>query len=285
MPQSDNVSSSPTSLKIVTRVKPKKNQPQEPLEYHSVYHWDRIIGVIALLFIGIAILGYFAISSLISTNEPIPSTTTISSETSASPEKNASATAKPAIPKPSNKTVTTQHEKLATAETATNTETNTTTKEKPTATPLIPMDSKTESLISQANTDLSVASPSAGSLQLNPPVITIHSDDINRAVFTHTLKNKEPNSIIDDTVTLDEGGLSRVYFFTDIKDRAGDTFSHTWYRNGKKVVKVRTPIGSDTWRCSSSKYLDKTMEGDWEVKVIDKKGNLVASGAFTFTKG
>ena len=281
MPQSDNVSSSPTSLKIVTRVKPKKNQPQEPLEYHSIYHWDRIIGVIALAIISVAILGYFAISSLISINEPTPSATTISSETSISPEKKATPASKPAISKPPNKTRTTQHEKLAT----TKTETEAVTKEKLTATPLIPMDSKTESLISQANTDLSAASPSAGSRQLNPPIITIHSDDINRAVFTHTLKNKEPNSIIDDTVTLDEGGLSRVYFFTDIKDRAGDTFSHTWYRNGKKIVKVRTPIGSDTWRCSSSKYLDKNMEGEWVVKVIDKKGNLVASGAFTFTKG
>ena len=159
------------------------------------------------------------------------------------------------------------------------------TTKSPTDTSLIPMDSKTESLISQANTDLSTASPSAGSPHLNPPVITIHSEDINRAIFTHTLKNKEPDSIIDDTVTLDEGGLSRVYFFTDIKDRTGDTFTHTWYRNGKKVVKVRTPIGSDTWRCSSSKYLDKTMEGDWEVKVTDKKGELVASGSFAFTKG
>ena len=270
MPQSDNVSSSPTSLKIVTRVKPKKNQPQEPLEYHNIYHWDRIIAVIALLFISIAVLGYFAISSLISTNEPTPGVKSISSETSLSHEKIAPAASNPATPNVSSKSVTVPSEDLAPTEVTT---------------PLIPMDSKTESLISQANTDLSAASPSAGIHQLNPPVITIHTDNINRAIFTHTLKNKEPNSIINDTVTLDEGGLSRVYFFTDIKDRAGDTFTHTWYRNGKKVVKVRTPIGSDTWRCSSSKYLDKNMEGDWEVKVTDKKGELVASGSFEFTKG
>ena len=274
MPQPDNISSSPTSLKIVTRVKPKTNQPQEPLEYHSIYHWDRIIGVAALLFISIVVLAYFAITSLISTNEQNPSTITISSEA------NAPTSSKPPVTEPSNTTVA-PSQKLA----ATEASTKLTTTKASTDTPPILMDSKTVSLISQANTDLSSASPSAGTRHLNPPVITIHSDDINLAVFTHTLKNKEPNSVIDDTVTLDEGGLSRVYFFTDIKGRAGDTFTHTWYRNGKKIVKVRTPIGSDTWRCSSSKYLDKTMTGDWEVKVTDKKGDLVASGAFAFTKG
>jgi hypothetical protein len=261
MPQPDNISSPPTSLKIVTRVKPKTNHPQEPLEYHSIYHWDRIIGVAALLFISIVVLAYFAITSLMSTTEQNPSTITISSEA------NAPAPSKPPVTEPSNTTA-------APSETLASTDT-----------PPILMDSKTESLISQANTDLSSASPSAGTRHLNPPVITIHTDDINLAVFTHTLKNKEPNSVINDTVTLDEGGLSRVYFFTDIKGRAGDTFTHTWYRNGKKIVKVRTPIGSDTWRCSSSKYLDKNMAGDWEVKVTDKKGELVASGAFAFTKG
>ncbi|OUS07950.1 hypothetical protein A9Q81_00970 [Gammaproteobacteria bacterium 42_54_T18] len=258
MPQSENISSSPTSLKIVTRVKPKKDQSQEPQEFHSVYHWDRIIGVIALLFISIIVLIYFAISSLISTNEQ--NTNTITKPT--------------IVVEPSNTTVTTTSVKLAaTAPSASN------------ETPLIPMDSKTESLISQANTALSTSSPGAGTHSLNPPIVTIYSDNINRAIFTHTLKNKEPNSIINDIVTLDEGGLSRVYFFTDIKNRAGDTFTHTWYRNGKKIVKVRTPIGSDEWRCSSSKYLDKNMEGDWEVKVTDKKGELVASGSFAFTKG
>ena len=275
MPQPDNVSSSPTSLKIVTRVKPKKDQSQEPQEYHSIYHWDRIIAVAALLLISVVVLIYFAISSLISTTEQKPNATPISSEQSPP------APSKPLITEPSNSTVIAPSEKLAVVETSP----ELTTIKNTTDASLIPMDSKTESLISQANTDLRTASPSAGTLHLNPPVITIHTDDINRAIFTHTLKNKEPNSVIDDTVTLDEGGLSRVYFFTDIKDRAGDTFTHTWYRNGKKIVKVRTPIGSDTWRCSSSKYLDKNMEGDWEVKVTDKKGELVTSGSFAFTKG
>ncbi len=272
MPQPDNVSSSPTSLKIVTRVKPKKDQPQEPLEYHSIYHWDRIIGVAALLFISVVVLIYFAISSLLSTTEQKPNATAISSAIlSEKPlKKSAPESSKTLMTESSNTTVTTPEP---------------TTTKSAADTSLIPMDSKTESLISQANTDLSTASPSAGTLHLNPPVITIHTDNINRAVFTHTLKNKEPNSIIDDTVILDEGGLTRVYFFTDIEDRAGDTFTHTWYHNGKKIVKVRTPIGSDTWRCSSSKYLDKTMEGDWEVKVTDKKGALVTSGSFAFTIG
>ena len=145
------------------------------------------------------------------------------------------------------------------------------------------MDKKTASLIKQANVELSEASPAAGTRHPTPPLVSILSSDINRAVFSHTIIDKEPGPTIDDIVTMGNSGLSRVYFFNDIRHRAGDTLTHTWYRNGKKVVKVSIPVGSDTWRASSSKYLDKHMEGDWEVKVTDRKGILVASGAFEFS--
>jgi len=141
---------------------------------------------------------------------------------------------------------------------------------------------KAHSPISKANAEISVESPSAGSLTLNPPKVDIHSHDVLRATFSHVVENKEPNTLIADTVVLDSSGLSRVHFYNEISGRTGDILTHTWYRNGKKVVKVRIPVGGDNWRCSSSKYLDRTMAGEWEVKVTDKKGNLVASGSFQF---
>lgn len=267
MPQSNTTSTSPTKLKIVTRISPNNKPAADSPEYHNIYHWDRIIGVAVLLLLSLIAVLYFIISAISNdsvTDKPAEKkhlTEAIASPPAASNNINEKLSDNTASPSPNQ------------------------TLNKPKESPPLIMDSKTEALISEANTALSSASPSAGATKTQPPIINIHSKDINRAIFSHTLKNKEPNSIIKDTVLLDKGGLSRVYFFTDVKDRAGDTLTHTWYRNGKKIVKVRTPIGSDTWRCSSSKYLDKTMQGDWEVKITDKKGELVASGSFVFITG
>jgi len=288
-PHQDN---KPTNtLKIKARVNPVDQDSATTTEYHSVYHWDRIFAVAATAIVSVCVAIYFIVSSLLgATDKPpiqplapqvevtpptapaTPAENTPSVTTGSGPTQIA-AIEKAEVPKEVPEEIARKNEIGAV--------------EKITSETTKAADNKIA--VSDVNITLSTDSPSAGRLTANepanPPSVEILSNDIRRAIFTHTLKNKEPNSIIENTVSLDPAGLSRVYFFTEVRDRAGDTLTHTWYRNGKKIVKVRTPIGSDTWRCSSSKYLDKTMSGDWEVKITDKQGKLVASGAFEFTAG
>lgn len=294
-PHQDN---KPTNtLKIKARVNP--TDQDATTEYHSVYHWDRIFAVAATAIVLMCVAIYFIISSLLSTPDKPPAQPL-------APQVEVSPPTVPTTPAENTPSVTTgsgptqiaavekaetlkeafkENRKEIPEEIARESEMGAT--QKITLETTKAADNKIA--VNDVNIALSTESPSAGrltaSVPVNPPSIEILSKDIHRAIFTHTLKNKEPNSIIENTVSLDPEGLSRVYFFTDVRDRAGDTLTHTWYRNGKKIVKVRTPIGSDTWRCSSSKYLDKTMAGEWEVKITDKQGKLVASGAFEFTTG
>lgn len=267
---SEGAPNTPDVIKIVTRISPSKKAPSAQEEYHTIIHWDRIIIVAALLLIAvvaITILTYRALTEP-SQNDTAPALVQQSTEPAPTPP----------LVENTSPSITTN---------ATPAPMPAPTPEKNNATPIEqPMDDTTQKLISDANSELSEASPSAGSVEPEKPTVQILSSDINRATFSHRIdRNKEPEQEINRIVTLDPSGLSKVHFFTDIKNRAGDTFTHTWFRDGKQVVKVRIPIGSDTWRCSSSKYLDKNMAGQWEVKITDKKGELVASGAFTFNAG
>lgn len=285
---SEGANPTPDVIKIVTRINPSRKATAAQEEYHTVIHWDRIVIVAALVVFAIIATTIFTYRALTSSPEteaqPLVETEIIvpdeaSSEDNSPTLEQTQATEQPAVA-----------EKTVTAPLPESTIQESTIQETPpqevAASAPLSMDSKTEKLISEANSELSLSSPSAGTIEPEKPVVEILSADINRAIFSHTVdSDKEPTQAINRTVTIDPSGLTKVHFFTEINNRAGDTFTHTWFRDGKKIVKVRIPIGSDTWRCSSSKYLDKNMAGNWEVKITDKKGDLVASGAFTFTAG
>ncbi|OUS28617.1 hypothetical protein A9Q99_11420 [Gammaproteobacteria bacterium 45_16_T64] len=280
---SEGANPTPDVIKIVTRINPSRKANAAQEEYHTVIHWDRIVIVAALVVFAIIATTIFTYRALTSSPEteaqPLVETEIIvpdevSSEDNSPTQEQTQATEQPAVA-----------EKTVTAPLPESTIQESPPQEVAASAPLS-MDSKTEKLISEANSELSLSSPSAGTIEPEKPVVEILSADINRAIFSHTVdSDKEPTQAISRTVTIDPSGLTKVHFFTEINNRAGDTFTHTWFRDGKKIVKVRIPIGSDTWRCSSSKYLDKNMAGNWEVKITDKKGDLVASGAFTFTAG
>lgn len=111
----------------------------------------------------------------------------------------------------------------------------------------------------------------------------VFSKNIRRAKLTLSITDKEPGEAAPESIHLNEGELTKVFFFTEIIGQAGKTVTHLWYKDGKLKAKVRIPVGSDTWRSYSSKYLDDTMAGEWKVKAVDKKGNELARSEFNFS--
>ena len=103
---------------------------------------------------------------------------------------------------------------------------------------------------------------------------------IKRAKLTDQVKRREPGNALPQALTLDPNGLSKVYFYTEVIGQAGKTHYHHWYRNGKLQAKVPITIGSDRWRCYSSKYLTQQQTGEWTVKVKNAKGQLLAQSDF-----
>ena len=109
--------------------------------------------------------------------------------------------------------------------------------------------------------------------------LQILSSDITDAALTDKMDGLEPAAKLTNTANLQDGFL-KLYFYTDLQGHAGDTLIYSWYRNDKRVAKVRIPVGSDRWRSHASKNLSAKMRGDWRVVVTDRKSNTLATAEF-----
>lgn len=107
----------------------------------------------------------------------------------------------------------------------------------------------------------------------------ILNNDIAQAVLTNKMSGLEPARELQSTAQLTDPFI-KLYFYTDLQGRAGDTLTYNWIRNGKRVARVRIPVGSDRWRSHASKNISKNMRGQWQVEVKDKRGNLLATSRF-----
>lgn len=101
--------------------------------------------------------------------------------------------------------------------------------------------------------------------------------EAERAQFTSNVENREPV----DEVSEFQAGDETLYFFTEIKNGAGQTITHRWTRDGEVVAEVPLEVGSDSWRTWSSKELMPDWEGDWTVEVVDASGNTIAEESIT----
>ena len=109
--------------------------------------------------------------------------------------------------------------------------------------------------------------------------LKILSADITDAALTDHMNGLEPAAKLTNTANLQDGFL-KLYFYTDLQGHAGDTLIYSWYRNDKRVAKIRIPVGSDRWRSHASKNLSANMRGDWKVVVTDRKSNTLATAEF-----
>jgi len=123
------------------------------------------------------------------------------------------------------------------------------------------------------------ASSEAGSETLHKVDTTILNADITRAALTNAMRDLEPATELTSTDDLGDGFI-KLYFYTDLQGHAGDTLIYSWYRNDKRVAKVRIPVGSDRWRSHASKNISANMRGSWKVVVTDRKGNALAESHF-----
>lgn len=128
--------------------------------------------------------------------------------------------------------------------------------------------------------------PSASQPESNPineaefEVTTrIMDGDVSRAELASSMEQLEPDEAVENTSNLTDPFI-KLYFFTDLKDRAGDRLTYTWVRNGETAATVRIAVGSDRWRSHASKNISQNMRGEWEVIVTDKVGDTLAKSHF-----
>lgn len=113
--------------------------------------------------------------------------------------------------------------------------------------------------------------------------VKVLNDDVAQASLTDEMSGLEPAHVLDSTANVGDGFL-KLYFYTDLENRAGDTLTYSWYHNDKRVARVRVPVGSDRWRSHASKNITAEMRGDWKVVVTDRQGNRLAESKFHLTQ-
>jgi hypothetical protein len=120
------------------------------------------------------------------------------------------------------------------------------------------------------------SAPSAEETPATPP----KSEHVLRALLTTGIENREP---VDEIVSLDKNS-DRIYFFTEFSGLKGHMVRHRWEYNGKVMGEVNFNVGSNRWRCYSSKNLLPEWTGIWTVSVIDDQDNVLTETYFEVTE-
>ncbi|MFQ6021578.1 MAG: DUF2914 domain-containing protein [Acidiferrobacterales bacterium] len=102
---------------------------------------------------------------------------------------------------------------------------------------------------------------------------------VARATVTSGVQDREP---IDSITTLSNDN-SKIYYFTEIRDMAGETIMHRWEYNGQVMAEIPFHIGGARWRVYSSKNLEPMWLGDWKVSVVDSSGSPLSVTTFLYT--
>lgn len=124
--------------------------------------------------------------------------------------------------------------------------------------------------------------PASASAATPPPTTTAPQPraTVSRAQFTSAVHDREP---VDELTTLDNSH-DKIFFFTELKNAAGQTIVHRWEYNGNTVAEVKFEPKANHWRVWSSKTLIPAMTGTWTVQVLDGEGHVLAKKSFAYTK-
>ena len=92
--------------------------------------------------------------------------------------------------------------------------------------------------------------------------------------------DRETRSLVGESAVFPVG-QDRVFCRMHILGaQAPTTVTHAWFWEGKTMAQVELNVGSANWRTWSSKRLLASWAGNWEVKVLDQEGKVLASAGF-----
>jgi len=105
---------------------------------------------------------------------------------------------------------------------------------------------------------------------------------VKRALFTSDISSREPVDDVGERISQEDNTLDKVIFFTEIRDLKGKTVFHQWKHEGRLVTEIPYAIGGNRWRIYSSKTLNKSAIGNWDVVVSTEEGEILTNRKFVF---
>ncbi len=112
------------------------------------------------------------------------------------------------------------------------------------------------------------------------PVIKVLTPNFTRVTLARDVRDYEPVNEVLDTVEMGDEHLIKVVVFTEMSNFEGKEVFHNWYLDNKPMARVRIRPHRSPMRASSSKYIDQSMTGDWDVKITNKSNILLAEVTF-----
>jgi Protein of unknown function (DUF2914) len=136
--------------------------------------------------------------------------------------------------------------------------------------PVLPFAAETEQL-----------TPPAGTIDSSSPITSdIPSGRVARAIFTTAIADREP---VDQLNTL-SNDVERVFFFSDLRELAGQIVTHRWEYGGQTMAEVIFKVGDGArWRVYSSKNLLPEWTGTWTVVINNESGQALQTSSFEYT--
>ncbi len=109
----------------------------------------------------------------------------------------------------------------------------------------------------------------AATTSFRPASVLITNSAIKAAVLNLSTDKGLPGEVIKQSIVMPEQGLIKVMLSTEMHGMKGKKLFHEWYRNGKRIARVKIPVNTNEQASYSSKFIDKHMIGEWQVKVVD----------------
>ncbi len=104
---------------------------------------------------------------------------------------------------------------------------------------------------------------------------------VSRSIFATNVVDREPTDNID-TLSTD---ISKIFYFTELKNLNGKTIRHRWLHAGEEKAAVAFEVKGDLWRVHSSKNLIPGWVGDWTVEVVDEANTKLHEDSFVYLAG
>jgi hypothetical protein len=100
-----------------------------------------------------------------------------------------------------------------------------------------------------------------------------------RSAFTTAVEDREPVDKINELTT----DTKQVYYFTELRDMAGQTAKHVWKHNGEVMATIEFNVKGPRWRVWSSKSMIPQWTGEWTVQVLNGADQVIAEDSFQYT--
>ena len=123
-------------------------------------------------------------------------------------------------------------------------------------------------------------SPAAAAPATEQAAEKLAGGTVARATFTNGIAEREPVDAINKLDTNNK----KIYYFSELRDMAGQTVTHRWEHDGKIMAEVPFTVNGNRWRVFSSKNLEESWQGEWKVSVIDQSGGTLAINTFSYEK-